>query len=328
MKYAYENLSPGQFEELVILICQEILGISVQGFATGPDGGRDARFQGTAQLYPSTSAPWTGCVIIQAKHTNGLNRYFTESDFYSATNKTCVIAEEIPKIKSLKDSGELDHYILFSNRRLTGNGESTIRQAISSACGIPTSSIYLCGIEQIEVWLKRFSNIPEIAGIDPIDSPLIVSPEDIAEVVAAFAQHRDEMVSILDDPPTPRVDLATKNRLNRMSDDYSKTLLRKYLKETEQIRQFLAAPENDELLSAYESAVDELELRIIAHRKDYQSFDLVMEYLTDLLFNRDPILRQKQNKRLTRALLFYMYWNCDIGVKGDDNVEADETLAS
>ena len=328
MKYAYENLSPGQFEELVILICQEILGISVQGFAAGPDGGRDARFQGTAQLYPSTSAPWTGRVIIQAKHTNGLNRYFTESDFYSTTNKTCVIAEEIPKIKSLKESGELDHYILFSNRRLTGDGESKIRKAISSACGVPTSSIYLCGIEQIEVWLKRFSNIPKIAGIDPIDSPLIVSPEDIAEVVAAFAQHRDKMVSILDDPPTPRVDLATKNRLNEMSDDYSNTLLRKYLKETEQIRQFLAAPENDELLSAYESAVDELELRIIAHRKDYQSFDQVMEYLIDLLFNRDPILRQKQHKRLTRALLFYMYWNCDIGVKGDDNVEADETLAS
>ena len=25
------------------------------------------------------------------------------------------------------------------------------------------------------------------------------------------------------------------------------------------------------------------------------------------------ILRQKQHKRLTRAILFYMYWNCDIG---------------
>ena len=113
-----------------------------------------------------------------------------------------------------------------------------------------------------------------------------------------------------------------------MSDDYSKALRRKYLKDTEQIRQFLAAPENDELLSAYESAVDEFELRIITHRKEYQSFDQVMDYLIDLLFERDAILRQRQHKRLTRALLFYMYWNCDIGAKGDDSVEADETLAS
>ncbi len=40
-----------------------------------------------------------------------------------------------------------------------------------------------------------------------------------------------------------------------------------------------------------------------------------MEYLIDLLFNRDPILRQ--HKRLTRVMLFYMYWNCDIGEIGD-----------
>jgi hypothetical protein len=33
----------------------------------------------------------------------------------------------------------------------------------------------------------------------------------------------------------------------------------------------------------------------------------------DLLFNRDAVLRQRAHKRLTRAVLFYMYWNCDIG---------------
>jgi hypothetical protein len=67
----------------------------------------------------------------------------------------------------------------------------------------------------------------------------------------------------------------------------------------------------------YESVVDEFQLKIIAKRKDYQTFDDVMEYLVDLLFNRDPILRQHAHKRLTRAVLFYMYWNCDIGEAGD-----------
>ena len=56
MKYAYEELSPNQFEGLVVAICQFVLGTSVQGFATGPDGGRDAKFVGTADLLPSTSA--------------------------------------------------------------------------------------------------------------------------------------------------------------------------------------------------------------------------------------------------------------------------------
>ena len=74
MKYAYENLSDDQFEELVIALSQRLLGLSVRGFAAGRDGGRDAKFDGTAQHIPSDTAPWNGIIIIQAKHTNGYNK--------------------------------------------------------------------------------------------------------------------------------------------------------------------------------------------------------------------------------------------------------------
>ena len=47
MKYAYHDLSPDQFESLVVAVCQFLLGAAVQGFATGRDGGRDAKFMGT-----------------------------------------------------------------------------------------------------------------------------------------------------------------------------------------------------------------------------------------------------------------------------------------
>jgi hypothetical protein len=123
--------------------------------------------------------------------------------------------------------------------------------------------------------------------------------------------------AVLDDPPTPRVAYERKNALNAMSEEYAKAQRKKYLKETVQIHAFLAAPGNRELLRMYESVVDEFQLKIIAKRRDYQTFDAVMEYLIDLLFSRDPILRQHAHKRLTRAVLFYMYWNCDIGVDGD-----------
>ena len=43
MKYAYEDLGEDQFENLIVCICKEIFGIGTQGFAKGPDGGRDAR---------------------------------------------------------------------------------------------------------------------------------------------------------------------------------------------------------------------------------------------------------------------------------------------
>ena len=232
-----------------------------------------------------------------------------------------MLAKEIPRIKKLREGKQLDHYMLFANRRLAGNAESEIREYIAAQCGIPASSIYLCGLEQLEVWLKTFSDVARKADLDPVDSPLIVSPDDLAEVVQALARQKDGVSALLDDPPTERVTYEQKNVLNNMSADYAKAQRRKYLKETAQIRAFLAAPENLELLRMYESVVDEFQLKIIAKRKDYQTFDDVMEYLVDLLFNRDVVLRQHAHKRLTRAVLFYMYWNCDIGEVGD--AEAD-----
>jgi len=321
MKYAYEDLSDDQFETLVVLVCQRLLGISVQGFAKGPDGGRDARFTGVAELHPSTASPWADTTIIQAKHTNGHNRNFSEKDFYSEQSNNTVIGKELDRIKALREANELDHYILFANRRLTALADTEIKKHISTECGIPIEDVYLCGVEQLEILLKRFPDIATEAELDPIDSPLIVSPDELAEVVQAFHQHKNGLKAVLDDPPTERVRYETKNRINNMSAEYARSLRKKYLKETGQIRTFLAAPENLEILRCYESVVDEFELKIIAKRKHYQRFDDVMEYLLDLLYNRDPVLRQKGHKRLTRAMLFYMYWNCDIGE--DEDAEAD-----
>jgi hypothetical protein len=326
MKFAYEDLSDAQFERLVVLLCQRLLGVSVQGFAKGPDGGRDAKFVGTAELHPSRTAPWVGTTIVQAKHTNGYNRNFSESDFFCTTAVNTVLGKEIPRIKKLRAATQLDHYMLFANRRLAGNAETEIRDYIASECGIPASSIYLCGLEQLEIWLKRFPDVAGEADLDRVDSPLIVSPDDLAEVVQTLAGQIGAVVALLDDPPTARVAYEQKNALNNMSADYARAQRRKYLKETAQIRTFLAAPENLDLLRMYESVVDEFQLKIIAKRKDYQAFDEVMEYLVDLLFNRDPVLRQHAHKRLTRAVLFYMYWNCDIGEVGD--AAADQALSS
>lgn len=317
MKYAYEDLSPEQFETLVVFLCQQLLGISVQGFSKGPDGGRDAKFVGTAELHPSTSAPWIGTVIVQAKHTNGVNRTFSDADFFSAANGDhTVIGKEIPRIKNLKAKSGIDHYMLFSNRRLSGIAEETIRGHISKECGLPTGSIYLCGIEQIESWLKTFPRVAILANIDPVDSPLIVSPDDLAELIEAFARNQEIIQSAVDNPPTPRVSYADKNTLNNMSKEYAKLQRRNYLKDTAQIQAFLAAPENQRLRQLYETVVTEFQLKITAKRKSHQSFDDVLEYLTDLLFRRDSVLRA--NKRLTRAMLFYMYWHCDIGATDDD----------
>lgn len=312
LRFAYENLSDDQFEKLVVLICQRLLGTGVQGFAKGADGGRDARFTGTAELHPSTASPWTGTTIIQAKHTNGHNKHFSESDFYSAESATCYLAKEVPRISNLKQSRELDNYILFANRRLSANADTEIRRMLESSCGVPFGQSGLFGLEQLEILLSRFPQIVQEAELDPIDAPLIVDPNDLADVVEALAAGL-ETTKALDEMPARRTSLAKKNELNGMSDAYAKLLRMRYLKDARSIEQFLAAPENVELQELYENATEEFNLKITSKRKDYQSFDEIMEYLADLLFDRNPILRKRGHKRLTRAVLFYMYWNCDIG---------------
>lgn len=312
MKYAYENLGDEQFETLIVLLCQKLLGIGTHGFSKGKDGGRDAKFVGTAELHPSKAAPWIGTTIIQSKHTNGYNKNFSETDFYNPKPDTeSILSGEIPRIKKLYDSKELHHYMLFANRRLAGNAESAIIGYISDKTGVPKESIYLCGLEQLELLLKQFPDVPTLAHLELVDSPLIVSPDELAEIVYAFAEHTATITDALDMPPTDRVSYDAKNAVNNMTKEYAVAQRKYYLKETAQIQKFLAAPENSDVLHQYETVVEEFQLKIIAKRRNYQTFDEVMNYLLDLLFDRDPILRK--HKRLTRALLFYMYWHCDIG---------------
>jgi hypothetical protein len=311
MKYAYEDLSSEKFEELVIVICKRLFGIGVQGFATGPDGGRDAKFVGTAELFPSKAEPWKGITIIQAKHTNGYNKTFSDGEFYSKKSQNTVIGEELPRITKLRINKHVDNYILFANRRLSGITETEINGHISKTCNIPQTGVYLVGIETIEEHLKHWPDIVTIVKIEPVDSPLIVSPDELAEIVEALAKQLTDAQQAIDIPPGTRVSYEEKNVLNKMSKEYAKGQLRKYLKHTKQISTFLAAPENQSFLEQYETVIDEFQFKIIAKIKEQQPFDDVMEYLVDLLFNRDVILRR--NKKLTRAMLFYMYWNCDIG---------------
>lgn len=312
----------GQFEDLIVALCQKLLGISVQGFSEGPDGGRDAKFVGTAELHPSTAAPWSGITIIQAKHTSSYNKHFSEPDFFSPTSPSCSINIEVPRISKLKQSKQLDHYMLFANRRLAGNAESDIQSHLSDRCGIPQGSIYLCGTEQLERWLKRFSDVPKLVDLDPLDSPLIVSPDDLSDVVEALARHTSVPSAATE--PSPRVPYEEKNAINNMTPEYADQLRRRYLKDTRDIQQFLSDPNNEQLRRQYEGVTEEFQLKIIAKRKDYHTFDNVMNRLFDLLIGRDPVL--KSHKRLTRAVVFYMYWHCDIGQTNDASTE--QTLAS
>ena len=158
MKYAYEDLGDEQFERLVVLLSQKLLGISVQGFATGPDGGRDGKFVGSRQS------------SIPARPLRGSGRRSSKQSTQTASTATSQSRISIPSMqkrpcwpsncrasKSYRDAKQLDHYMLFANRRLTGNGETEIRAYISKGCGLPIESIYFVRHRTVGAMAETFS---------------------------------------------------------------------------------------------------------------------------------------------------------------------------
>ena len=311
MKYQYHDLSESQFEDLAEAICDELLGIGTQSFSTGPDGGRDARFHGKAQLYPSQQKSWEGLVIIQAKHTFGINKKFSDADFFGNANS--VIDKEIPTIKKLVENSQLDYYMLFSNRKLAANINEKIIGRISEEVGLDKDKVALFGVERIEKYIKAFPSISIKVNINPFDSPLIVEPDEFANIILALSAqiHEIKAVPIKD---IKRVGFESKNETNNLSEGYANNI-KKYVKHFGEIRAFLESPENEEYLNYYSLTAEEFEAKIIVFKGEMHTFDKVLEHLIAMLFSRDGDLAK--NKKLTRTMLYYMYFNCDIGTENE-----------
>lgn len=219
--------------------------------------------------------------------------------------------------------------MLFTNRRLSATAHTKITEYISKQCEIPVESISLCGLEKLDMYFNHFPEAVHHAGLDPVDSPLIVRTQELAEIIEALAQLKEKGCQVLPDhSPVIWVPYKEKNELNQLSQEYEKEWRRIYLKEELFIRNFLAAPENTRFVEMYTSTTEHFRFKIIAKRKDHQNFDALVEYLMDLLFNRDSVLAQSGHQSLTRALLFYMYWNCDIGKKVDSTEEAEDAASN
>ena len=309
MKYQYHDLSSKQFEQLVSVICSILFGMGFQEFTDGADGGRDGRFNGVANDYPSKSSPWDGITIIQAKHTMSINAKTSDNSFFG--NKSSIINTEVAKVKKLYETAELDNYLLFTNRKNTANTNEKIINYIHKETGIPLSCIGLIGLEDIERLIKFNPSIVNTADLNPFAGPLIVDPDSLAKVIELIADSKEKLSELSSEILTiERTSFKEKNTINGLSKEYS-SLIEGYVKSFNEIAGFLEHPDNDECLEFYEESCEELKSSIIAHSKDLGNFDKVLDYIIRMLVDRDSTL--KSHKRLTRAMVYFMYFNCDIG---------------
>jgi hypothetical protein len=308
-KYRLDRKSEDAFEKIIVRICQDILGIGVTGFAKGKDGGRDGRFEGTAQNYPSTSKSWSGKFIIQAKHTIGSEASCSDNTFFG--NKTSIISDEIEKIKKLKDKNEIDNYVLFTNRKLTGGSETEIRNAIKNEAKIDNVGIH--GIEDIERYLTK--EIIKEFGLNRNVIPFEFYEKDIQEVVVLFGQESDKLANkdLLTTEDFFRPSIETKNRLNNLSEDYFKNIIQdESLKYFKQIESFLKDPINAQYAKSYERTAYELKQKIELNRDEFEKFENAFEYIYIYIFDEES-KEIIEHRNLIYVFLHFMYYNCDIG---------------
>lgn len=305
MRYPLYEQNQDDFENLVVLICTKILGDGVIPFAKGRDIGKDGRFSGTANSFPSVNAPWSGKIIIQAKHTDKIQASCSDSDFNH------IVGEEINKINQLKSKGEIDYYLLFTNRKLTGGADSKIIRRIKEETGVENDII---AEEKIQQYLIQFSDVVKMAGLNKLLMPLEFDDSDIRDVVLSIkeALNADDLSDSIAD--FFKIEIPEKNKLNDLSEEYFKNVMENDFSDFFKIQSFLSEPINSEIRNWYNDAVFELNRKITIYRDKFDNFENVIDYINDYVLqrNRDSL---KGNKRLVIKLLHYMYCNCDIGKK-------------
>lgn len=307
MDYRLENLSEDEFERLVNTLCQKVLGTGIVDFAKGRDGGKDGRFTGTANEYPSKTKPWSGKFIIQSKHTTNYKASCSDRPFFG--NLTSTINTETEKVKKIKANGEVDNYLLFTNRKETGNRETAIEH-IKNTTGL--INVDIIGKDTIHRWLSQNRNIIKQFGLDKFTMPIEFYDKDIREVITIFhdtlPKIKDKMELILD---RPRIEL--KNRINNLDRSYYENVIVNDLNRyRNQILDFLENPINAEYAQYYEETTIELKRVIETYRDNFDDFKKVFDFLTKYLMDKEPE-KLKKYRNTIPAFFHFMYYQCDIG---------------
>lgn len=305
--YYLHELSTQEFEELIIQICQGILGMGTINFSEGPDGGRDGKFEGIANLFPSKSGPWSGKFIIQAKRTTNPIASCSDSDF-----KTKILDREIPKILKLKTANDIDNYLLFTNRKLSAEAHKQHLDYLREKIGLDNINIF--GIEKITLWLNSNPSIVQACNLDRFRNPLRIHPDDLKELIIAFHKNREALATEFDGRYSfEYLEIERKNEINKLSESYFK-----YIKENSEsyfndILAFLKKPISKKYADLYYNTIDELKSKITIRRNEFAQFEEIFEHLYDAILDRFPELRK--SRKLINVFLHYMYCNCDIGEK-------------
>jgi hypothetical protein len=150
------------FQDLSVTIMANIFGHDFQSFHDTHDGGRDGAFYGT--WIDKQNGKKSGSFTVQCKFTSAYNEGIKVSD----------LNDDIEKAKRLAAKGLANHYVLFTNTKLTGNQEESLREVFENIEGIESFTAY--GKERISQIILESSQlrrlVPRIYGLGDLSQIL------------------------------------------------------------------------------------------------------------------------------------------------------------
>jgi hypothetical protein len=154
MNYDLNRFSPNVFEELIQSLLKKIIGQGTTTFGQGPDGGREATYEGSAP-YPSETNRWIGKWIFQAKFHNTY-----ENAAYARKEVLNELEDELKKIT--RNFPRCDNYIMATNVSLSSVKDSGTLDKIDQVrtkFKDEISNIHVWGYQEINRYLDQYEDI-------------------------------------------------------------------------------------------------------------------------------------------------------------------------
>ncbi len=144
--------------------------------------------------------------------------------------------------------------------------------------------------------------------------PLQFYEDDLKEIVISFSEIDFSCEALQDiQRKNDKITLEEKNKLNFLGEEYFKNSFKKSIQEFSQIEHFFKSPKNRALSKMYNNTIDDIQSKILVKRDEYHKFEKIIEYLYDYMLNKHGLVL-KDDRRLIRVFLHYMYFHCDIGI--------------
>jgi hypothetical protein len=189
VSYDLNRIGPHKFENLCQSLAMCILGDGVTVFGGGPDGGRDATFEGTF-YWPPTKSHVEGYLVIQAKHKRKPTGTRGDSNWFQTQ-----VRQELEKWRFAAARHRHPDYMIFATNvplsAVSGQGGIDRLQVTANkyiqAPGASLKAVWIWHYDQICSYLDKYESVRSRY------AEFTTSSEVLAELLKGLERERPDL---------------------------------------------------------------------------------------------------------------------------------------